>query len=138
MDNITLTVQAKPVNESLARSVIAAFATRANPTLDIVNDIKTAVSEAVTNAVVHAYPEGKAGEIRIKASLEGKILKVEVSDFGVGIEDVTQAMADYFTSKPGDERSGLGFTIMSGFMDTLSVQSVVGQGATVTMTKNLA
>lgn len=138
MDSITLTIKAMPVNESLARSLIAAYAARVNPTVDIISDIKTAVSEAVTNAVIHAYAGDAEKEIRINASIRGKTLSVAVEDFGVGIPDVIEAMGDFYTSKPADERSGLGFTIMGSFMDSLEVKSVPGEGTTIVMTKQLA
>lgn len=137
MDCMTLIVKALPENESFARTVVAAYAARMNPTMDIINDIKTAVSEAVTNAVIHAYNGEKDKDISIKACIRDRILKVEVSDSGVGIPDVITAMTEFYTTKPQEERSGLGFTIMGSFMDTLDVKSTPGEGTTVTMTKKL-
>lgn len=135
MDNITLICKAIPQNESFARSVVAAYAARLNPTMDTLSDIKTAVSEAVTNAIVHGYNNDPEKEIRITASIEGNTLWVKVEDDGVGIPDVVAAMKDFYSSRPSEERSGLGFTIMGSFMDTLDVKSVVGEGTAVTMSK---
>jgi len=135
MDKITLIFKALPQNESFARSVVAAYATRLNPTMDVLSDIKTAVSEAVTNAIVHGYHNDPDQEIRITASIEGNTLLVKVEDTGVGIPDIVEAMKDFYTTLPSEERSGLGFTIMGSFMDTLDVKSVIGEGTAVTMSK---
>ena len=144
MDTITIKIKAIPENESFARTVISAYASRVNPTMDILSDVKTAVSEAVTNAVIHAYDNEtfltntNTGEICIKASIEDKTLSVDVSDNGKGIKNVVQAMQDFYTSKPSEERSGLGFTIMGSFMDSLEVLSNEENGTTIKMTKKLA
>ncbi|MDD3946847.1 MAG: anti-sigma F factor [Clostridia bacterium] len=135
MDKIVLIVKALPENECFARSVIAAYATRLNPSMEEVSDIKTAVSEAVTNAIVHAYNNDAEKDIRLTASIEGNTLWVSVEDTGVGIPNIVEAMKDFYTTKPSEERSGLGFTIMGTFMSTLQVQSVVGEGTTVVMSK---
>ena len=120
------------VNEALARSAVAAFAAQLDPTLDELADIKTAVSEAVTNAIVHAYPE-EVGTIRLKARiLNGETLELSVKDSGRGIADVKKAMEPLYTTG-GDERSGMGFTIMESFTDRLQVRSTPGKGTTVTM-----
>lgn len=138
MDKITLIISAVAANESLARTVVAAYAARLNPTMEVLSDVKTAVSEAVTNAVIHAYGgEDPDKEIRITAELNGNTLKVEVSDSGIGITNITNAMKDFYTTKPSEERSGLGFTIMGSFMNTLEVRSIIGEGTTVLMTKKL-
>jgi stage II sporulation protein AB (anti-sigma F factor) len=137
MDNITLICKAIPQNESFARSVVAAYAARLNPTIDTLSDIKTAVSEAVTNAIVHGYDNDPEKDIRITASIEGNTLWVKIEDNGVGIPDVIEAMKDFYSGKPSEERSGLGFTIMGTFMDTLDVKSVVGEGTAVTMSKKI-
>ena len=119
-------------NEALARSAVAAFAAQLDPTLDELADIKTAVSEAVTNAIVHAYPE-EVGTIRLKARiLNGETLELSVKDSGRGIPDVKKAMEPLYTTG-GDERSGMGFTIMESFTDKLQVRSAPGKGTTVTM-----
>ena len=119
-------------NEALARSAVAAFAAQLDPTLDELADIKTAVSEAVTNAIVHAYPE-EVGTIRLRARiLNGETLELSVKDSGRGIPDVKKAMEPLYTTG-GDERSGMGFTIMESFTDDLRVRSAPGKGTTVTM-----
>ena len=124
-------------NEGFARMVAAAFAAQLDPTLDELGDIKTAVSEAVTNAIVHAYPN-KLGKIVMKMRvLEGNVLEVTVRDWGCGIGDVEQAREPLFTTG-GDERSGMGFTIMESFTDHLRVKSVVGKGTVVTMRKRIS
>ena len=109
--------------------------------MDVLSDVKTAISEAVTNAVIHAYDNdnlnGKQNDICIKAAIEEKTLKVNIADYGRGIPDIVRAMADFYTSKPCEERSGLGFTIMGSFMDTLEVISAKGEGTTIKMTKKL-
>jgi stage II sporulation protein AB (anti-sigma F factor) len=122
------------VNEGFARSVVGAFATQLDPTLEEVADIKTAVSEAVTNAIVHAYPK-TVGEITIRASLFGSTLVVSVADVGVGIQDICQARQPFFSTAGDESRSGMGFTVMETFMDKVSVTSVPGQGTVVEMTK---
>jgi stage II sporulation protein AB (anti-sigma F factor) len=133
---MVLKIEALNKNEAFARSVVAAFCVELNPTLDQINDIKTAVSEAVTNCVVHAY-EGKGGVIEISAALENRTVHIEIKDFGVGIADVEAARRPFFTTKPEQERSGMGFTVMESFMDSLSVLSADGGGVTVVMSKNL-
>lgn len=135
MDKIVLIVKALPENEGFARSVIAAYATRLNPSIDELSDIKTAVSEAVTNAIVHGYNGDKEKDISITSAIEGNTLWVTVEDKGVGIPDIVEAMKDFYTTKPSEERSGLGFTIMGTFMSTLQVKSIVGEGTSVVMSK---
>lgn len=121
-------------NESFARVVVAAFVTRLNPTLEEIADIKTAVSEAVTNSVIHGY-ENKDGRIRIETQIIEQTVTIVVKDYGVGIEDIERAMEPMYTSKPELERSGMGFAFMEAFMDELLVESEVGKGTTVTMRK---
>lgn len=135
MDRIVLIIKALPQNESFARSVIAAYATRLNPSLDELSDIKTSVSEAVTNAIVHGYSSDPERDISITATIDGNTLWVNVEDKGVGIGNVVEAMKDFYTTKPSEERSGLGFTIMGTFMNTLQVKSVVGEGTSIVMSK---
>ena len=113
---------------------MAAFCLRLNPSLDELSDVKTAVSEAVTNCIVHAYA-GKEGIIRIECEAEGDTLHIEISDSGRGIEDVARAVEPFFTTLEDEERSGMGFTIMQTFMSTFKVESAAGRGTTVTMTK---
>lgn len=131
----TVTFPAYSRNESFARVVVAAFAAQLDPTLEEINDVKTAVSEAVTNAIIHGYGE-KGGEVVITCSLgPDNTLEVIVSDAGRGIEDLEQAREPLFTSRPDLERSGMGFTVMEEFMDTISIDTKPGQGTVVTMTK---
>ena len=131
---IKLEFDAVSENEGLARVVIAAFITQLDPTLEEVQDVKTAVSEAVTNAIVHGYEE-KGGKVALHASLENGLLEVEIADKGVGIENITRAMQPLFTTKPDSERSGMGFAFMEAFMDKVEVESKVGEGTTVHMWK---
>lgn len=123
-------------NEEFARVVVAVFASRLDPTLEELDDIKTAVSEAVTNAVIHGYQNGK-GIITLSAAAEENVLTVTVEDDGVGIADVEQAMEPMFTTVPGGERSGMGFSFMEAFMDQVEVISAPGKGTTVTMRKKI-
>ena len=126
-----------PENESFARVVIAAFAVQLSPTMSEIADIKTAVSEAVTNAIVHGY-EGTRGMVTMRARSDGAILAIEVMDQGKGIPNISKAMEPLYTSKPELERSGMGFAFMEAFMDKLLVESELGKGTCVKMTKNLA
>ncbi len=124
-------------NEGFARTAAACFAAQLDPTLEEVNDVKTAVSEAVTNAIVHAYPD-TLGKIVMKLRIrEDHSLEIVVRDWGIGIEDVERARTPLFTTG-GEERSGMGFTIMESFMDVLKVRSVPGKGTTVTMRRKIA
>ncbi|MBR3763507.1 MAG: anti-sigma F factor [Clostridia bacterium] len=123
-------------NESFARVVIAAFAVQLSPTMSEIADIKTAVSEAVTNAIVHGY-EGSCGQVTMRAVIEGATLTVVVEDKGKGIRDVSQAMEPFFTTHPEQERSGMGFSVMQTFMDALHVESQPGSGTRVTMRKKI-
>lgn len=124
----------KSKNESFARVVVAAFASQLDPTIEELSDIKTAVSEAVTNAIIHGYEYGE-GIVSIEAIIEDNRVEVIVQDKGRGIEDVNKAMEPFFTSKPELERSGMGFTVMETFMDDLSVESHPGYGTVVKMVK---
>lgn len=134
---INIEIPSKSTNEGLARSAAACFAAQLDPTLEELNDIKTAVSEAVTNSIVHAYPE-TIGKISIKGKIfDDNTLEITVRDWGRGISDVKQAMQPMYTTG-GDERSGMGFTIMESFMDKLRVKSTVGKGTTVTMRRRLS
>ena len=137
IDQVVVTFTSRSANEGFARACAACFAAQLDPTLDEVADIKTAVSEAVTNAIVHAYPD-RLGKIVLRLRLyENNELEVQIKDAGVGIPDVEQARAPLYTTG-GEERSGMGFTIMESFMDTLSVRSRPGKGTTVTMRKRIA
>lgn len=123
-------------NESFARVVIAAFAVQLSPTVSEIADIKTAVSEAVTNAIVHGY-EGTCGMVSLRASIQDSLLTIEVQDQGKGIPNIEQAMEPFFTTHPEQERSGMGFAVMQTFMDELRVESVPGSGTTVRMSKRI-
>lgn len=123
-------------NESFARMCVAGFVANSNPTIEELGDIKTAISEAVTNSIVHAYPY-KAGEVEIYVKVLNGEIYITVTDFGIGIENVEQAKQPFYTSKPDMERSGMGFTVMEGFMDSLSVESQPNKGVKITMTKKL-
>ena len=133
-NTMELIIDSKSENESFARVVVASFVARLDPTLEEIADIKTAVSEAVTNCIIHLY-EGKKGKIYIKCTLDGNMLTLLVNDDGVGIEDIHKAMEPMYTTKPQLERSGMGFSFMEAFMDELVVSSEVNQGTTVIMKK---
>lgn len=137
MNYITLEFLSRSSNEAFARTAVACFAAQMDPTLGELEDIKTAVSEAVTNAIVHGYPN-VLGKVLVKAKIcEGNVLEVSVKDRGRGIPDVEKARQPMFTTG-GEERSGMGFTIMESFMDRLVVRSTPGRGTTVVMRKRLA
>ena len=127
---------AKSVNESLARMVVTAFMTDMNPTLEQISDVKTAVSEAVTNAIIHGY-ENKEDSVELCCDRDGQQLIVTVEDHGVGIVDIEQARNPFYTTKPELERSGMGFTFMEAFMDEVTVESQVGYGTVVHMKKTI-
>ena len=134
---IALEFLSRSVNEGFARTAVAAFAAQLDPTLDELGDIKTAVSEAVTNAIVHAYPDA-LGRIALRASVyDGNVLEIVVRDWGRGIEDIDKAREPLYTTG-GEERSGMGFTIMESFMDALIVRSKPGKGTVVTMKRRIA
>lgn len=136
LNYIKLDFPSRSVNEGFARAAAAAFAAQLDPTLDELGDIKTAVSEAVTNCIVHAYPDS-IGKISMRMRiLEDGVLEICVKDSGVGIPDVEKAREPLFTTG-GEERSGMGFTIMESFMDRLTVRSVPGKGTTVQMRKRI-
>ncbi len=124
----------KSNNEAFARISVAAFASQLDPTIEELSDIKTAVSEAVTNAIVHGYEE-KEGIVKLVCKLIGNLVIIEISDTGKGIENIEIAKTPLYTSKPNLERSGMGFTIMENFMDEMKVESIVGIGTKVTMKK---
>ena len=137
MNEVTLEFPSRSSNEGFARSAVACFAAQLDPTLNELEDIKTSVSEAVTNAIVHAYPDA-IGKVLVKIRIcPGNVLEITVRDKGRGIPDVEKARQPMFTTG-GAERSGMGFTIMESFMDQVSVRSVMGRGTTVVMKKRLA
>ena len=136
-NEITLKFPSRSCNEGFARTAIACFAAQMDPTLNELEDIKTAVSEAVTNAIVHAYPDD-IGTIWMKARIfDGDKLEIMIRDKGRGIENLSQAMEPLFTTNTDGERSGMGFTVMETFMDTVDVESITGVGTKVTLTKQI-
>ena len=126
----------KSANEAFARITIAAFASQLDPTIEELADIKTAVSEAVTNCIIHGY-ENRIGIVKMEASLKENEILIEISDHGKGIENIEMAKEPLYTTKPNLERSGMGFTIMESFMDSVNVESVVGLGTKITMRKEI-
>ena len=134
INEMTLKFKALSENEAFARSCVAAFCVQLNPTLDEITDIKTAVSEAVTNCVVHAYPK-EEGEISLNVKLTRDSAIISVSDEGVGISNFERARQPFFTTKPSEERSGMGFTVMESFMDKVYLLKNKNKGVTVLMEK---
>ena len=135
---VTLEFPSRSANEGFARAAAACFAAQLDPTLEEINDIKTAVSEAVTNCIVHAYPGG-VGLVHMSIALyEGGTVKITIADKGVGISDVAKAMQPMYTTGNPEERAGLGFAVMQSFMDKVKVTSKPGQGTRVVLTKTLA
>ncbi|EQH94340.1 anti-sigma F factor [Clostridioides difficile DA00310] len=124
-------------NESLARVIVASFAAKLDPTVDELVDIKTAVSEAVTNAIIHGYEEDSSKFVFLRCEIEGNTIKIIVEDEGNGIENVEKAMEPLYTSKPELDRSGMGFTVMKSFMDDVEVSSVKDNGTRIEMTKKI-
>ncbi len=124
----------KSSNEAFARITVASFASQLDPSIEEISDIKTSVSEAVTNSIIHGY-EDKTGIIKIECTLFSNSIEIQISDNGKGIENIEQAKEPLYTTKPELERSGMGFTIMENFMDELKIESVVGVGTKVTMKK---
>lgn len=135
-NEITFEFDSRSENEGLARTVVAAFITPLDPTLEELADVKTAVSEAVTNAVIHGYGDER-GKIRIHSRIDGNVVWIEVKDDGVGIENVSKAMEPLYTTKADMERSGMGFAFMEAFMDELEVDSALGKGTRVRMRKTI-
>ena len=133
-NRMKLEFSAVSVNESFARTTVAAFAAQLDPLVEDITEIKTAVSEAVTNAIVHGYP-GKIGDITMEAWIDGGVLHINVFDNGVGIENLNQALEPFYTTREDEERSDMGFTIMRSFMDEMRVESKVGEGTKIYMSK---
>lgn len=131
-----LVIESISENESFARTVVAAYITRLDPTLEELADVKTAVSEAVTNSIIHGYC-GRTGEIEVVCEIKGKEVTIQITDTGVGIPDIEKAMEPLYTTKPEWERSGMGFAFMEAFMDELKVTSEVGKGTVVLMRKQI-
>lgn len=136
-NTMELSFDAIAENEVLARMVISAFLVRVNPTMGMISEVRTAVSEAVTNAIVHAYGEKNEGTVVLRAELAENRVRIEVEDFGCGMDDIEKAMTPFYTSQPDRERSGMGFSLMQSFMDGIQVYSTVGKGTRVCMTKLL-
>lgn len=137
LNEIKFSLPSHSVNESTARAVVSSFLVQADPTVEELSDIRTAVSEAVTNAIVHGY-RGSFGKVDISVKLlAGREIYIRIKDCGCGIPDVKKAMEPLYTTAPEEERSGLGFSVMESFMDKLAVRSVTGKGTTVTMRKRL-
>ncbi len=137
INSVKLSFLSKSSNEGFARSAAAAFAAQLDPTLDEVGDIKTAVSEAVTNCIVHAYPDSLGTIIMKMRIFEDNTLEISITDKGVGIPDIEKALKPMFTTG-GDDRSGMGFTIMDSFMDKLKIRSKPNRGTTVTMRRRIS
>ena len=136
LNQFNMTVEAKSINEGFVRSAVAAFCTQVNPTIEEIGDIKTAVSEAVTNCIVHGYKNKQKGDIVVTVKLfDDNTSEISIQDFGVGIVDVNKAMQTFFTTYKTEERSGMGFTVMAAFTDDLKVTSNPGEGTLVKMTK---
>lgn len=136
LNEMRMTIESRSVNEGFARVAVAAFAAQLDPNVEEISDVKTAVSEAVTNCIVHAYPKS-VGKIYISAAIyENGVIRIKIRDSGVGIPDVKKAMEPLYTSL-GGERAGLGFAVMESFTDKVKVRSTVGRGTTVTLEKKM-
>ncbi|NMB44108.1 MAG: anti-sigma F factor [Clostridiales bacterium] len=135
-NEMMLEFDSKSINESFARTVVASFVAQLDPTLEEINDVKTAVSEAVTNAIIHGYND-RQGKVKIACKIKNREIFIEVIDDGVGIENIEKAMEPLYTTRPEIERSGMGFSFMEAFMDKLIVESEPGKGTTVKMLKKI-
>ena len=134
-NSMEIKFKAIPENQAFARNVVASFLLPLNPSVNELEDIKTAVNEAITNTIVHAYPE-KAGDVTMKITTRANNVEINISDNGVGIKDIERALTPFYTSKPNEERSGMGFTVMESFMDKLEVKSDK-RGVSVVMVKEI-
>lgn len=137
-NKMELKFSAKSKNESFARVAVASFASQLDPTIDEISDIKTAVSEAVTNSIIHGYDEDESKFVKIICEIQDDVIKVTIEDEGHGIEDLSMAMQPLYTSKPELERSGMGFTVMETFMDEIRVASIKEEGTKIVMKKKIA
>ena len=137
INEATVTFLSRSANEGFARTTAACFAAQMDPTLDEVNDIKTAVSEAVTNAIIHGYENRRDETVTLKGEIEGERLVFIIEDQGKGIEDVEMARQPFFTTQPDMERSGMGFSVMEAFMDRVKVESALGKGTRIRLEKEL-
>ena len=137
MENeMKIEIKSKSSNEAFARIAVAAFVTELNPTIEEISDIKTAVSEAVTNSIIHGY-EGKDGIIHINCKIYDRTIEIQIIDYGKGIENIDLAKQPLYTTKPELDRSGMGFTIMENFMDEFQIESITGVGTKVIMKKSI-
>ena len=136
IDEVKLSFRSRSQNERFSRTVVAAFVARLDPTLEEISDLKTAVSEAVTNAIIHAYSD-ENGMIDLTAEIKGNDVVIEIRDYGVGIPDIKQAMEPTYTTRPEWERSGMGFAFMEAFTDELRVDSATGEGTRIRMRKRI-
>ena len=134
-NSMEIKFKAIPENQAFARNVVASFLLPLNPSVNELEDVKTAVNEAITNTIVHAYP-GKAGDVIMKITTKANNVEIHISDNGVGIKDIERALTPFYTSKPNEERSGMGFTVMESFMDKLEVKSDK-RGVSVVMVKEI-
>lgn len=135
-NELTIELQAIGENESLARIIVAAYVAKLNPTMEELSDLKVAVSEAVTNAIIHGYEGSKeGGKIRMVLSMDGRMVTIQVQDYGKGIPDIEKAMEPLYTTKPEQERSGMGFSFMEAFTNELLVESESGEGTMIIMKK---
>lgn len=137
INEVKMSFLSKSANEGFARIAIAGIVSQLDPMVDELSDIKTAVSEAVTNSIVHAYNKNVGKIEMVVRILEDSIVYIKIRDYGCGIEDIKKAMEPLYTTAPGDERAGLGFAVMESFMDKLTVRSKVGKGTTVILTKKI-
>lgn len=134
-NKVSIEFMSKSENEGFARVSVSAFVSQLDPTIEELTDIKTAVSEAVTNSIIHGYENKKEGIVRIEATITGNEIEITILDKGKGIKDINQAMEPLYTSRPDLERSGMGFTVMESFMDDVSVSSEDGKGTKIVMKK---
>lgn len=134
---VSVKLATQPENVGLARMIVAGFIAPLDPSVDEISDIKTAVSEGVTNAIIHGY-DGAEGMVDMHLRINGTTITIDICDYGIGIADIDAVREPLFTTKPDLERSGLGFTVMEQFMDHVSIQSTLGEGTTITLTKTLA
>lgn len=137
-NRVCIEFESRSQNEGFARVAVSAFVSQLDPTIEEIADVKTAVSEAVTNSIIHGYENDKKGIIKIESTICGKEVTITVKDYGNGIDNIDQAREPLYTSRPDLERSGMGFTVMESFMDTLEVESEKGKGTKITMTKKIS
>ena len=137
-NKVCIEFESRSQNEGFARVAVSAFISQLDPTIEEIADVKTAVSEAVTNSIIHGYENSEDGIVKIDAKIKGTEVEIVISDFGKGIKDIEQAKEPLYTSRPDLERSGMGFTVMESFMDTLIVESKKGKGTKIIMTKKFS